>query len=88
MPTNESDYVRLETLQAAVTHGEAATAERNELAFDMWRSGMTQREIAEVLDRVDRQCGGDGVTHAMIAKMIARMRATRETEMLASAVSS
>lgn len=86
MTTDQNDITRLESLQAAVTEGDTATAERNELAFLMWRRGMTQREIAEILDRVDRRCGGDGVTHAMIAKMIARMRAQREEEMLAAAL--
>lgn len=82
-----NDVRRLETLQATVTEGALATIERNELAFSLWRNGMTQREIAETLDRVDRRSGGEGVTHAMVAKMIARMRVVREPEMLAAAMS-
>lgn len=86
MPTIQNNVRRLESLQAAVTEGDAATTERNELAFDVWRSGMTQREIAEVLDRVDRRCGGTGVTQAMVAKMISRMRATREHDLMTEAI--
>lgn len=88
MPTLLTDTLRhLKELQVKVSEGDAATVDRNEAAFQLWLDGMTQREIAEHLDRVDRDCGGDGVTHAMVAKMIARMRAAREADMLTAAIS-
>ena len=79
------DLHRLQTLQAAITEGESATIERNELAFRLWREGSTQREIAEALDVVDRSKGGPGVTHAMIAKALGRMRAARENDLIVAA---
>ena len=85
MPTTPADIRRLQELQADVTRGELAVVERNELAFRLWREGMTQREIAEVLDHVDRDHGGEGITHAMTSKTLARMRAARETDLLAAA---
>jgi transposase len=61
--------------------------ERNETAFNLWQDGMTQREIAAILDGVDRTRGGTGVSHAMVQKMLARMRSDREEQLLSAASS-
>lgn len=77
---------RLEALQHTVAQADAALRERNELAFDMWQEGYTQREIAETIDRADRQAGGPGVTHDSIAKTLYRMRLEREEQLISSAL--
>jgi hypothetical protein len=84
MPNTEA-IERIESLQATVTEGDAAQIERNEIAFDLWQKGMTQREIADMLDRVDRQHGGTGVTHAKTQKMLRRMRSGREDNLMMAA---
>lgn len=75
----------LERLQAAVTKGEASRVLRDELAFELWQDGMTQKEIAERLDRADRRHGGTGITHGTTQKSLFRMRRQREQELIEKA---
>lgn len=79
------DVERIARLQAQITQAESATEERNELAFSLWANGLTQAEITEVLDRADRAVGGEGITLAAVQKMLSRMRADREAELLRTA---
>lgn len=85
--TIDADLARLGELQAAVIEGDAATAERNELAFRLWAEGsLTQREIAAALDHADRSHGGGGITLDMIQKALSRIRRRRQDELLDAAV--
>lgn len=74
----------LEVQQKAVTHGDIARERRDAAAFQLWQDGMTQKEIAERLDRADRSAGGTGVTHGMTQKALYRMRKAREEELVAA----
>lgn len=75
----------LEVQQKAVTHGDIARERRDTAAFQLWDQGMTQKEIAERLDRADRAAGGNGVTHGQVQKALFRMRKAHEAELLAAA---
>jgi len=72
----------LEAQQKRVTIGEIARQKRDAIAFQMWTAGMTQREIAERLDRADRDAGGTGVSHGMTQKLLYRLRKEREAELV------
>jgi transposase len=74
----------LESKQKAVTLGELASQRRDDVAFQLWTGGMTQKEIAERLDRADRAAGGAGVSHGMVQKSLYRMRKVREAELVAA----
>ncbi len=75
----------LEHYQELATKGEIARTRRDEIAFRLWQDGMTQKEIAERLDRADRRYGGSGISHGTTQKALFRMRKARETELLESA---
>lgn len=79
------DERELERLQKKVTEGETSRDRRDALAFKLWQDGMIQKDIAARLDRADRSVGGNGVTHAMIQKVLYRMRAAQEQELLDAA---
>jgi transposase len=75
----------LEVQQAKVTAGEIARKRRDAIAFQLWQDGMTQKEVAERLDRADRAAGGEGITHGTCQKMLFRMRKAREQELIEAA---
>jgi hypothetical protein len=74
----------LEAKQKAATVGQLASQRRDDVAFELWNAGMTQKEIAERLDRADRAAGGSGVSHGMVQKSLYRMRKVREAELVAA----
>jgi transposase len=75
----------LEVQQAKVTAGEIARQRRDAIAFELWQGGMTQKEVAERLDRADRAAGGSGISHGTCQKMLFRMRKAIEDELIESA---
>jgi hypothetical protein len=74
----------LEVQQKRVTEGDRARERRDAAAFDLWTEGLTQKDIAERLDRADRAAGGEGVTHGQVQKLLYRMRRAREEELVAA----
>ena len=76
------DERELERCQELATKGEQARQRRDEIAFRLWQEGMTQKEIAERLDRADRRHGGNGISHGTTQKALFRMRKAREQELL------
>jgi len=76
----------LERYQEAVTKGDIARARRDEAAFLLWtQHDMTQKEIAERLDRADRRHGGGGISHGTTQKMLFRIRKSKEAALLEAA---
>jgi hypothetical protein len=76
---------QLEQLQAKVTEGEIARARLMDLAFELWKGGMKQREIAARLNRADTRAGGEGITVDATQKMLSRLRRSREETLLSQA---
>jgi hypothetical protein len=76
---NKLSLRRLKSLHRKVIDGEAARAERDVLLWQMSRiEGETQQALAEALNEVGRQNGGESISRNAIQKIVMREDRTAE----------
>jgi len=78
-PARSARERRLERIQTSLTklcaQVNLLTSERDHLILDLWlQENVPQAELAERLDRIDRQGGGPGISYAATQKRMWRAR--------------
>jgi hypothetical protein len=68
------DLEQLDRLTKLVARGEVAEAERKLVIDRLWRSGVTQRELAERMTKASTSAGGSPVTGNAVWKTLNRIR--------------
>jgi len=68
------DLTELVRLTKQIAKGELAFDQRRRVVMRLWQAGMTQRELAERMDRASRAVGGPPITENAVYKMIMRGR--------------
>ncbi|HSV39801.1 MAG TPA: hypothetical protein VLI04_13675 [Nocardioidaceae bacterium] len=77
-PPRTQEERELERTQRAVTQGVLADERRKHLILSLYRSGMSQVELAARLSRAARAAGGQPIGEDAVNKLVKRYRDKKE----------